>query len=381
MQRMVILCFITMLAVGLYGCKRQPQPVEQTVDVSIITVVPKDVPITPEYVAQVQSSRQVNIQARVNGFLEKRVYTEGEIVKEGQTLFLMDQKPFQTQLDQANAALTRQEAAFEIARKNLERVQPLVEADALSQKDLDEAKGHYESTAASVEQAKAAVEQAQLNLSYTVITSPVTGITSSAQQADGTYLSMANSLLTSVAVISPAYVNFSLSENERLSFRNQITKGLIVEPQDKKYVTEVILADGSIFPYTGQVTFAEPFFNPQTGTFLIRATVENPDGLLRPNQYVRIRLKGAIRPNAILVPQRAVQNASKGHFVWVVDKDNKVEQRPVVVGQWHENDWFIDEGLHADDKVVVEGLLSIRPGMTVQIKSAAEQTAAPKTNR
>lgn len=380
MQRMVIPCFITMLAVGLYGCKKQPQPVEQTVDVSIITVVHKDVPITPEYVAQVQSSRQVNIQARVNGFLEKRVYTEGEIVKEGQTLFLMDQKPFQAQLDQANAALARQQAAFEIARKNLERVQPLVEADALSQKDLDEAKGHYESAAASVEQARAAVEQAQLNLSYTVITSPVTGITSSAQQADGTYLSMANSLLTSVAVISPAYVNFSLSENERLSFRNQIAKGLIVEPPDKKYVTEVLLADGSIFPHTGQVTFAEPFFNPQTGTFLIRATVENPDGLLRPNQYVRVRLKGAIRPNAILVPQRAIQNASKGHFLWVVDKDNKVEQRPVVVGQWHENDWFIDEGLHAGDKVVVEGLLSLRPGMTVQIKSAAEQNAAPKNN-
>lgn len=380
MQRMVIPCFIMMLAIGLCGCKKQPQSVEQTVDVSIITVVPRDVPITPEYVAQVQSSRQVNIQARVNGFLEKRVYTEGEIVKEGQTLFLMDQKPFQTQLDQANAALARQEAAFEIARKNLERVQPLVAADALSQKDLDEAKGHYESTAASVEQAKATVEQARLNLSYTVITSPVAGITSSAQQADGTYLSMANSLLTSVAVISPAYVNFSLSENERLSFRNQIAKGLIVEPQDKNYVTEVILADGSIFSHTGQVTFAEPFFNPQTGTFLIRATVENPDGLLRPNQYVRVRLKGAIRPKAILVPQRAIQNASKGHFVWVVDKDNKVEQRPVVVGQWHENDWFIDEGLHAGDKVVVEGLLSLRPGMTVQIKSAAEQTAASKNN-
>ncbi|MEN6308970.1 MAG: efflux RND transporter periplasmic adaptor subunit [Anaerohalosphaeraceae bacterium] len=380
MQRMVLPCFIMILAMGPCGCKKQTPPVEQTADVTIMTVVPRDVPITPEYVAQVQSSRPVNIQARVNGFLEKRVYTEGEIVKEGQTLFLMDQKPFQAQLDQANAALARQEAAFEIARKNLERVQPLVAADALSQKDLDEAKGHYESTAASVEQAKAAMEQARLNLSYTVITSPVTGITSSAQQADGTYLSMANSLLTSVAVISPAYVNFSLSENERLSFRNQVAKGLIVEPQDKNYVTEVILADGSIYSHTGQVTFAEPFFNPQTGTFLIRATVENPDGLLRPNQYVRVRLKGAIRPNAILVPQRAIQNASKGHFVWVVDKDNKVEQRPVVVGQWHENDWFIDEGLHAGDKVVVDGLLSLRPGMTVQIKSAAEQTIAPKTN-
>jgi membrane fusion protein (multidrug efflux system) len=129
-----------------------------------------------------------------------------------------------------------------------------------------------------------------------------------------------------------------------------------------------VLVDGSIHPYTGEITFAEPSYNAQTGTFLIRASVNNPAGILRPNQYVRARLKGSVRPKAILVPQRAVQQGSKGHFVWVVDKENKVEQRPVVVGDWQGDDWFIFEGLKNGEKVVTDGGLTLRPGMSVTTK-------------
>ncbi|GLI33501.1 MexE family multidrug efflux RND transporter periplasmic adaptor subunit [Desulforhabdus amnigena] len=375
-----IFFFISLLPViflSAFGCEKREaarsQQEQRPVDVAAITVNPKDVPVTYEYIAQVQSSRQVSIQARVNGFLERRVYTEGAIVKEGQILFLMDQKPFKVQLEQAKAALARQQAAFDVARQNLARVKPLAAANALSQKDLDDATGQFQSAAAAVEQAKATVEQAKLNLSYTVITSPVTGITSSAEQADGTYLNPSNSQLTTVTVISPAYVNFSISENDRLRYRDQVAKGLLIEPKDRKYIAEVVLADGSIYPHMGKVTFADPSFNARTGTFLIRSTVENPDGLLRPNQYVRIRLKGALRPNAILVPQRAVQQGSKGHFVWVVDKDDKAELRPVVVGEWHENDWFIYEGLHTGDRVVVDGVLPLRPGTPVKVNTLAEK--------
>ena len=158
------------------GCsKEQKADGPGTPEVTLMTIVQQDVPIAPEYVAQTQSSRQVNIQARVSAFLDRRVYTEGEIVKEGQTLFLMDQKPFKVQLDQAKAALARQEAAHKTAKQNLERTRPLAAQNALSQKDLDDATGQYDSTAAAVEQAKGQVEQAQLNLSYTVITSPVNG--------------------------------------------------------------------------------------------------------------------------------------------------------------------------------------------------------------
>ncbi len=363
------------------GCEKdEGPPIEPPpANVSVVTVELRDVPVSFQYVAQVQSSRQVVIQARVNGFLERREYTEGAIVQEGDTLFRMDQKPFQTQLDQAAAALARQEAAFDVAKKNLDRIQPLAAANALSQKDLDDATGRFESTGAAVEQAKAVVEQARLNLSYTVITSPVTGIAGAAEQADGTYLGPANSRLTSVTELSPVYVNFSISENEILTYRRQAASGRLTEPQDKAYLVEVILADGSVFPQIGRVTFADPSFNPQTGTFLLRATFDNPQGLLRPNQYVHIRLKGASRPRAILVPQRAVQESSKGQFVWLVDKENKAQSRPVIVGEWHENDWFIYEGLQAGDRVVVDGVLTLRPGTSVNARPLAENPEGTQT--
>jgi membrane fusion protein (multidrug efflux system) len=362
------------------GCSKEQKTGAATPEVEVMTVVQQDVPVAPEYVAQTQSSRQVNIQARVSGFLEKRVYTEGEIVNEGQELFLMDQKPFKVQLDQAKAALSRQEAAHKTARQNLERTRPLAEQNALSQKDLDDATGQYDSTAAAVEQAKGQVEQAKLNLSYTVIASPVNGITSAALQQDGTYINQQNSQLTTVEALSPMWVNFSLSENELQNYRDQMVKGTLRSPKDKNYDVEVILVDGSIFPHTGRITFAAPSYNSQTGTFLLRASVENPDGILRPNQFVRVRLKGAVRPGAILVPQRAVQQGSKGHFVWVVDKDDKAEPRPVVVGDWHGTDWFITEGLKAGERIVVDGGLTVRPGVPVKIKDQkkGESTAAAK---
>ncbi len=346
--------------------------------VTVMDVIRRDVPVTFEYVAQTQSSHLVNIQARVSGFLDKRMYTEGAVVQKGQVLFKMDARPFQVQLDQARAVLTRQEAALETARLNLARIKPLAEQNALSQKDLDDAKGRYESDAAAVEQAKAQVETAKLNLSYTTISSPVTGVSSSALQTDGTYINAQNSLLTTVAVLSPMWVNFSISENEMQGYREQIAKSLLRSPGTQRYTVEVILVDGSIYPYTGQITFAEPSYNAQTGTFLIRASVNNPKGVLRPNQYVRARLKGAIRPKAILVPQRAVQQGPRGHFVWVVDKESKVEQRPVVVGGWYGDDWFIFEGLSSSERVVVDGGLMLRPGITVSAKpyDAGKKTEA-----
>lgn len=370
---------LLLLVFAIEACERHesaaPPQEQQPVGVSVVSVTPRDVPAVAEFIAVVQSSRQVSIQARVSGFLEKRVYTEGAMVKEGDTLFLMDQKPFKVQLNQANAALARQQAAFEVARQNLARVKPLTAANALSQKDLDDATGQYQSAAAAVEQAKASVEQAKLDLSYTVITSPVDGITGEALQADGTYLSPTNSQLTTVTVLSPAYINFSLSENDRLRFRHQIETGLLIEPPNQEYEVEIVLSDGSIYPHTGKVTFADPSFNPQTGTFLIRATIDNPDGFLRPNQYVRARVKGAIRPNAILVPQRAVQQSSKGHFVWVA-ADGKAEMRPVVPGEWIGDKWVIYEGLHTGDRVVIDGGLTLRPGTTLETHPWTDPEAA-----
>src|SRR5215471_5630784 len=190
------------------------------VEVTALTVTPRDVPVSATFVAQTQSSQAVNIQARVSGFLDKRVYVEGSVVKAGQVLFRMDQKPFQAQVDAAKAALQRNQAALEVAKANLSRTKPLAEQNALSQKDLDDATGQFQQASAAVEQTKAQLEEAELNLSYTTITTPVTGVSSYAAIADGTYLSPQNSQLTTVSVLTPMWVNFSISENQLERFRN-----------------------------------------------------------------------------------------------------------------------------------------------------------------
>lgn len=351
------------------GCSREapPPPPPQT-EVSVLKVEPRDTPVTFEYIAQTQSPQEVDIVARVSGFLDKQLYTEGAIVKQGQVLFKMDQKPFIAQLDSAQAAWDKAKAANDTAVANLKRVKPLANQNALSQKDLDDATGNANTTAASVAQAQANVDAARLNLSYTTIASPLHGIAAAAQQKEGAYLSPQNNLLTTVSSLDPMWVNFSISENAFKNFRDQVAKGLIVPPQDGTYVVELIQVDDSPFPQTGRITFVDPSFNPQTGTFLIRVTVPNPDGALRPNQYVRVRLNGAMRPNAITIPQRAVQQGAKGHFVWVVNQAGKAELRPVVVGEWYRDSWFITEGLAAGDQVVVDGTLRLAPDAPVQVK-------------
>jgi membrane fusion protein, multidrug efflux system len=371
----LIVCFLLAAGIGC-GKKEEAKPPPPPPEVFVMKVEPRNTPVVVEYVAQTQSSQQVEIRARINGFLDRRVYTEGSIVKAGDVLFLMDKKPFQAQVDDAKAALDRQNAALETARANLARVKPLVEQNALSKKQLDDSTGVYESYAAAAEQAKAQLALAQLNLSYCTITSPVTGITSAALQQDGAYISAATSQLTSVSVLSPIWVNFSLSENEFQSYRDQIAKKKLIPPPQQSYEVEVILVDGSVFPQKGRITFTAPLYNPQTGTFLIRVTLNNPDGRLRPNQYVKVRLHGALRPNAILVPQRAVQQGGKGHFVWVVGKDGKAESRPVIVGDWSGNNWFINEGLQAGEQVVVDGGLGLQPGIAVTAKPVAAEKAA-----
>ena len=221
-----VICSGCMLLTVMTSCgkrdekKTAPGPTP----VSVVTVNPTNLPVSIEYVAQTQSSHQVNIHARVNGFLDRRVYTEGAVVKAGQVALSDGQETVPGAAERSAAALSKQKAAMETARLNLERTKPLAAQDALSQKDLDDATGSFESSAAAVEQAKSQLETAQLNLSYAIITSPVTGITGAAQQQDGTYLNQQNSQLTTVAVLSPMWVNFSISENEMQRFRNQIAR-------------------------------------------------------------------------------------------------------------------------------------------------------------
>ncbi len=354
------------------GCGRpaQEEAAASPPEVTVYRVVARDTPVSFEFVGKTESSRRVEVRSRVEGFLEKRLYKEGAFVEEGQPLFRMDEKPFKVALQAAEAELAQQEARLVTAESNLKRVRPLARQNAVAQKELDDALGSYRSAAAAVEAARAKVTQARLNLGYTLIKSPVSGASSFAIKQEGAYIGVGtDSLLTYVAQLEPMWVEFSVSENQVLKLRSLLRQGLLREPPGKNYEVEVVMADGGIYPHRGQITFADVALSEETGTFLIRAEVANPDNSLHPGQFVRALIKGAVRPNAILVPQRAVQQGAQGSFVWVVDARGKAEFRPVEVGPWYEKQWFIDDGLENGETVVVDGALRLRAGIPVQITS------------
>jgi membrane fusion protein (multidrug efflux system) len=371
-----LLSFILLLFT-LGGCSEQAEEIKGGApEVTVIKIEPTDTPVSIEFVGKTASSRRVEIRSRVEGFLDKRMYVEGSMVEAGDVLFIMDTKPFEAQLQAAEAELEQQQARMQTALINLNRVRPLAKKKAVAQKELDDAQGTYREAAAAVEQARAKVIQAELDLGYCTITTPVTGLSSYAVMREGAYIGMGDSLLTYVAQLDPMWVEFSISENQMLKRQDSVQRGIIIDPDDQNFTVEIVLADGSIYPHTGKITFADASLSEATGTFLIRAEVANTDQQLRPGQFVRAFLKGSIRPNAILVPQQAVQQGAKGSFVWVVDAAGKAEFRPVTVGPLHDKEWFIDEGLAAGDTVVVKGALKLRAGVPVRITEPGGQTPA-----
>jgi membrane fusion protein (multidrug efflux system) len=376
----IALLVLVLLSYTLTGCSDDGGEMRGAApQVTVIKIEPKDTPVSAEFVGKTASSRRVEIRSRVEGFLDQRVYTEGDMVEAGDVLFIMDTKPFEANLQASKAELEQQEARKATALINLNRMRPLAKKKAVAQKELDDAEGTYREAAAAVEQARANVVQAELNLGYCTITTPVSGLSSYAVMREGAFIGMQDSLLTYVAQLDPMWVEFSVSENQMFKKQNDAAKGILLLPEGHAYEVEVVLADGSIYPHTGMITFADASLSEETGTFLIRAEVANPNNLLRPGQFVRANLKGAIRPNAILVPQMAVQQGAKGSFVWVIDAEGKAEFRPVTVGPWHEDDWFIEQGLEAGDTVVVNGALKLRAGVPVQITQPESQPSADAT--
>ena len=371
---------------ALAGCgKEAPPPPRPAPQVAVLTVAPRTIPYTPTFVAQTESSRQVNIVARVSGFLDKIAYQEGELVKQGQVMFLLDTKPFTAQLNAAQGELQATQARLVTAEATYGRVKPLTEQDALPLTDLDRAKGELDSARAAVYSAKAKVEQAQLNVGYATITSPVTGLASRALQRQGAFVnSMSDSAnLTYVAAIDPIWVNFSVSQNQAAKWKEMVLKGQIIPPKDANYDVDVVLPGGIKYPYRGKISFSDPSFSQDTGSFMVRAVLPNPKMELRPGMFMTAFMHGAMRPNAIVVPQLAVQQGSDGHLVYVINANNVAEIRPVIVGDYvGEQDIVVVQGLHAGDRVVVDGVLKVVPGKPVSIvaaPAAAASASAPTT--
>lgn len=380
MKRMVPVVATALIA--LAGCSREGAETRPVPEVTVVTVAPRTVPFAPSFVAQTESSRQVDIVARVSGFLDRIAYEEGKMVKQGQLLFQIDPKPFEAQLAAAKGELAAQQARLTTARANLDRVKPLVEQNALPRADLDKSTGEFESASAAVYAAQAKVKEAELNLGYTSIRSPVNGLAGRSLQRQGAYInSMAESAkLTYVAAINPIWVTFSVSQNQVAKWRELMDKGMVVPPANQNFTVDIILSDGKPYPHTGKINFADPSFSQDTASFMVRAVIPNPERVLQPGMFVTAILGGGVRPNAIVIPQLAVQQGPNGHLVYVVKPDGTAEVRPVVVGDYYgDKDIVIAAGLHEGDRVVVEGVLKVASGQPVRIRDPGAATAAPAT--
>lgn len=353
---------------SLSACSKPEPPAPPPPEVEVVTVKKQTVPVVWNRVAQTESSREVQVVARVSGFLEKITYDEGELVEEGDVMFEMDHKPFVAEVEAARGELEASEARLWTANANLNRTRPLAEADALSQSDLDRAIGEQKAAEAAVYAAKARLTQAELDLGYSTIRAPVTGLSGKAEQREGAYLNALgdSANLTFVSQLDPIWVNFSISQNEREETLRAEASGELLLPPDRQYEFEIVLADGNVFPYRGDLDFASPTFDERTGTFGARAVVDNPDNVLRPGMFVTARILGARRPNAVTVPQEAVLQTSNGHVVWLVNQEGKTERRPVVMGDWVGKEWVVEKGLSGGETVIVGGLNRIRPGTPVK---------------
>ncbi len=339
--------------------------------VEVTAVVQQDVPIYSEWVTTLDGYVNAQIQPRVSGYVIKQNYKEGSVVKKGQILFEIDPRPFQAILDQAKAQLAQAEAQLGKARLDVERDTPLAQARAIAQSQLDTEIQARLGAQASVLAAKALVEQAELNLEFTKVTSLVSGIAGIAQVQIGNLVG-ANSVLTSVSQVDPIKAYFTVSEQEFMDFHRRFPTEESVIKERKRIPLELMLADGTVYNERGSIYFADRQVNPTTGAIQIAGVFPNPNNLLRPGGYGRIRASVRTRNAALLVPQRAVTEIQGNYQVAVVGADNKVSIRPVTVGERVNRFWIISDGLKAGEHVIVEGVQKVRDGATVNPKASVE---------
>lgn len=342
--------------------------------VNVLTVQPQSVPLLIETPALLAGSREVEIRARVSGIVEKRNFNEGAKVVAEQSLFSLDAATFQAAVNRNKAELAAAQARDKQAERTQKRLDKLRKDGAVSQQSYDDALSAVDVAKADVKTAEAILQQAQVQLDYTEVRSPISGVVSRELVSEGSLVSGPEVLLTYVTQLDPMYVRFSVAERDQLRLRAEAQNGQVDLP--KQWQVKVLLANGDVYSHTGIVDFSDVRINTQTGTSEMKAEVANPDSLLRPGQFVRIQLEGAVRHNAIVVPQKAVLDGGTGKFVYVLadgEHGGKVAMpAPVEVGEWvklnGENGWVIKSGLKGGDVVIVEGMARIFfPGMPVQL--------------
>ena len=343
--------------------------------VTTLVLQPRTLPVTYEYVGQTAGSKEVEVRARVTGILEKRLFTEGGWVKAGQPLFLIDPKPLQAQSAALEAEVARANAQLAQSDREVARLKPLAEKRAVGQKEADDAVSNAELARAAVKAAEARAAEVNLSLGYTRVTAPITGLSSRANKSEGSLVTANDTLLTLIWQVDPMWVPFNVSENDRLGLERAVAAGKLTLPKDNAYDVTIKLSDGSTFPRKGKINFSDTRVNPSTGTYEMRAEIANADGALKPGQFVRVALKGAVRNNAIAVPQVAVQDGAQGKFVYVTGKDKDGKDiavvRAVTLGDWVDVDgvnlWVVESGLAAGDTVIVDGIAKLQPGGAIAL--------------
>jgi membrane fusion protein (multidrug efflux system) len=358
---------IFLAATGLLaasGCKKASSPPPAPAEVQFITVQPRDMPIYEDWIGALDGFVNAGIRAQVTGYLQAQNYQEGSRVKKGDPLFQIDARPFQAVLDQARAKLAQTRAQAQKTALDVQRYTPLAKDQALSQEELDNAVQAELAAQAQVKADEASLETAQLNLEFTKVTSPVDGLAGLALAQVGDLVSLSSGLLTTVSQIDPIKVFFNVSEQSYLTFwRDHI------QPQNGDGLAlKLVLSDGSIYPLAGKVFFADRQVNQNTGTLQIIGTFPNPDYILRPGQYGRVRAQTQLKRGVLVVPQRAVAELQGSYQVAVVVDDNqtnKTHLQAVKVGEQVGAEWIIEEGLHSGDRVVVEGTQKAKEGTVV----------------
>lgn len=365
-----------LLSAALAACSSAtPPPAPPPPQVVVKTMAPAEASVTVDYVAQTEALNEVEIRPRVGGLLETQAAVEGSRVKKGQLLFEIDAQPYQAAVSQAKAALALAQSAFDQADRDLARVKPLSTIDAVSQQELDAAIARHDSSNAQVEAARAALQTAQLNLGYTRVTSPIDGVIGRAQLKVGGLVTAYTSLLTTVYSTDPMYVNFAISESRVLEVQRELG-GALNQSAKSERTFKVLLGDGSEYPYPGRLNFIDAAVDNTTGTLKLRLEVPNPDQLLRANQFARVRVTTENLKDALLVPQRAVQEFQGKKFVWVIDGESKAVQRDVTLGSRVDPNWIVSKGLAPGDVVVIEGMQKLRAGVVVVARDA-DAPAAP----
>ncbi len=354
------------------GCGRKAQQIPPPPAVQVATVVQQDTPLYSEFVATLDGFVNAQIQPRVSGYIIKQDYVEGSAVAKGQVLFEIDPRPFQHLLGEAKARLAEAEAQLAKASLDVERDTPLAEARAIAQSQLDTEIQAKLGAQATVQAAKADLAEAQLNLEFTRVTSLIDGVAGIAQVQIGNLVGP-SSILTSVSQVDPIKAYITVDEQTYTDFHRRFPTEQMAAEARRKIPLQLILSDGHVYGHTGTIAFADRQVNPATGAIRIAAAFPNPNNLLRPGEFGRIRLSAKTQPAALLIPQRAVIELQGSHQVAVVGPDNKVSIRPVAVGDRVGNLWIVTEGLKPGERVVVEGLLKVRDGSPVQV--AAAETA------